>query len=222
MCGRFTRSGPVREVAKLFELSEPPTELAPRYNVAPSQVIAVVGLKPNGNRGLAMLKWGFVPHWSNDPKPKIAPINARAETLLDKPMFREAFQQKRCLIPADGFYEWAKTKPKKTPYHIRLKGGGLFAFAGLWDVWKGDNNERVGTCCIITTAANELVQPLHERMPVILRPDEYAAWLDDETPMSQVQAMLRPYPAEEMEIVAVGPLVNSPKYDQPECVTPAA
>ena len=221
MCGRFTRSGPVQEVAKLFELDEPPAELAPRYNIAPSQVVAVVGLKPDGKRrGLAMLKWGFVPSWSKDPNPKVKPINARAETVLSKPLFREAFEVKRCLIPADGFYEWSKTTPR-TPFYIKLRSGGLFAFAGLWDVWKG-GGQALGTCCIITTAANSLVRPLHERMPAIIEPEKYTAWLDTATSTEELMAMLRPMPAEQMEMVKVGTVVNSPRNDRPECLIPTA
>lgn len=221
MCGRFTRSGPVREVAKLFELAEPPPELAPRYNVAPSQVVAVVGLKPDGRRGLAQLRWGLVPSWSQELNPKIKPINARAETLLEKPTFRECFLGKRCIIPADGFYEWAKDGKKRKPFHIRLKGGALFGFAGLWDVWT-DGREKVGTCCIITVPSNELIRPLHDRMPAILRTDDHAAWLDNDTPVEQLQAMLRTYPADEMEMQEVSDTVNSPRVDSPECLTPAA
>lgn len=221
MCGRFTRSGPVQEVAKLFNLAEPPPELAPQYNVAPSQIIAVAGLKPDGQRrGLAQLSWGLVPEWANDPNSGHRPINARAETVAEKPTFRECFLHKRCLVPADGFYEWPKKGPKE-PKLIRMKGGGLFAMAGLWDVWKG-GEKPLGTCCLITTDANEILATFHDRMPVIIKPEDYSRWLAPETPVEELKAMLRPYPAEEMELVQVSRLVNSPKYDVPECVMPAA
>jgi len=222
MCGRFTLSKPVRTVAELFSLSEPPPELKPRYNVAPSQVVAVIGRKPDGqSRGLALLRWGLVPEWANDPKSAF--INARAETVHQLPTFRDAFRNRRCLIPADGFFEWMDTGKgkKKRPHHIRLKGDGLFAFAGLWSVW-GEGKEKLRTCCLITTEANELVRPVHDRMPAILRPDDYDPWLDPGTPVDQLRGLLRPYAADEMELVEVGPAVGSPRNDGPECVAPAA
>src|SRR5262245_35745794 len=167
MCGRFTRSKPVRAVADLFSLPEPPPELEPRYNIAPSQLVAVVGRKSDGTRKLALLEWGFVPNWSNEPNPTLKPINAKAETILDKPVSREAFLSHRCLIPASGFYEWQKHG--KVPYHIQPRDGGLVAFAGIFDVWQAEGEKPLATCCIITTEANELVRPLHDRMPVIVR-----------------------------------------------------
>ena len=222
MCGRFTLTRPPKDLVELFRLAEPPAELTPRYNVAPSQVVAVVGLKPDGRkRGLALLRWGLVPAWSNDPNPRVKPINARAETLLDRPTFRDAFSRKRCLIPADGFYEWQKAGKARRPHHVRMKGGGLFAFAGLWDVRKG-GGQVLATCCIVTVPANGLVSPFHDRMPAILEPSDYEAWLHPETPTDELLGLLRPYPAERMEVLAVAQAVNSPKNDSPECLQPAA
>jgi putative SOS response-associated peptidase YedK len=222
MCGRFTLSTPAEQVAATFAVADPPP-LTPRYNVAPSQVIAVVGLKADGTRrGLALLRWGLVPSWATDPNAGPRPINARAETILSKPTFREPFRRRRCLIPADGFYEWRKSGTRKTPCHIRLKGGGLLAFAGLWDTWSGPDEARLATCCIITVAANELVRPIHDRMPVILPPDDYDRWLSPSTPEAELVGLLRPYPADEMVVVPVGPAVNSVTNDGPECLTPAA
>ncbi len=219
MCGRYTVTSS-EEVREFFGVYDGPV-LTPRYNVAPSQVVAVVGLKPDGRRGLALLRWGLVPRWASDPKSGPRPINARAETVLDKPTFRDAFRSRRCLLPADGFFEWQKSNGVKKPFHIRMKCGGLFAFAGLWDVWQS-GDEKLATCCILTTEANELVRPLHDRMPVIAPKDEYGRWLDPQTPVAELRAMLRPYPAEMMETVPVGRAVNSVKNDGPECLSPAA
>ena len=137
-------------------------------NVAPTQLVAVIGTKAGGGRGLAMFRWGFVPSWANEPGPR--PVNAKAETIAEKPSFRDSFRQRRCLIPADGFYEWRSTPQGKRPLHYQLKGGVPLAFAGIWDCWKGPGETQF-TCAIVTTAANPLVQPVHNRMPVILPPD---------------------------------------------------
>lgn len=166
MCGRFTLSKPVKVIADLFRLAEPPDILAPRYNIAPGQPVAVIALKPDGvRRGMAMLKWGLVPRWAASPQAGPRPINARAGS-LGKPTFREAFHQRRCLIPADGFYEWQAVGMRKFPVHFRMIDGGPFAFAGLWDVWTDGTHKQV-TCCHITTEANELVGQCHDRVPVI-------------------------------------------------------
>ena len=216
MCGRFTflDAGRIRET---FDLSGPIPELAPRYNVAPSQTIAVVALKRKAEgRGLALLRWGLVPSWANDPTTGPKPINARADS-LDKPTFRDAFRSKRCLIPADGFYEWATVGSKKRATHFRMKDRSLFAFAGLWEFWT-DGAEKLATCCLITTDANELVGTIHDRMPVILSSSAYGAWLSADSPLRELRAILKPYPAGEMDAAPVGPKVNSPKYDGPECL----
>jgi putative SOS response-associated peptidase YedK len=218
MCGRFTLTTTDELLAEVFDLLDPPT-LRPRYNIAPSQLIAVVGLKPDGEtRGLALLRWGLVPHWAHDPNTGPKPFNARAETVGNK--FAECFRQKRCLIPADGFYEWLTAGKKKRPHRFTLKSGALFGFAGLWDVWTGENQKLV-TCCMITTTANELVKPLHDRMPVILPPEYYAEWLDPDTPQKRLTALLQPYAADAMQATEVGGAVNSPKNDGPECLEAA-
>ena len=218
MCGRFTLTTPTAELAAQFEVPDPPL-LAARYNIAPSQVIAVVGLKPDGvRRGLALLRWGLVPSWANDPVKGQKPINARAESVAYK--FGEQLRGKRCLIPADGFYEWVTVGGKKLPRRFTMRTGEPFALAGLWDVWKG-GDEPLTTCCLITTAANELVSEVHDRMPVILPRACYAEWLDLETPEERLLELLRPYPAEEMQVTAANPVVNSPKNDGPECLEAA-
>lgn len=223
MCGRYTISTPTEDLAIHFAIPGPVPRLAPRYNVAPSQLVAVVGLKPDGvTRGLARLQWGLVPYWSNDGK-GYRPINARAETLLSKPTFRESFLEKRCLIPATGFYEWRAEGKKKFPHHFRLRGGGgVMAFAGLWDLWRAEDGKASVTCCIVTVDANDVVKPFHDRMPAILNPSDYTDWLAHETPVKELQSLLRTLPAEQMEVVPANPLVNSPKHDSPECLNPAA
>jgi putative SOS response-associated peptidase YedK len=218
MCGRFTLTTPTKDVAAKFEVPDPPL-LRVRYNVTPSQVIAVVGLKPDGKRrGIAMLNWGLVPSWANDPKEGPRPVNLRAETVRHK--FRDQFKAKRCLIPADGFYEWRAEGRKKLPQRFTLASGEPFGFAGLWDVWKGGDKPLL-TCCLLTTTANELVAGVHDRMPVIVPPEDYARWLDPETPVDELEALLRPHPAERMQVTAANPVLNSPNYDGPECLEAA-
>jgi putative SOS response-associated peptidase YedK len=220
MCGRFTLHSQPKELIELFELDELPEELHPRFNVAPSQSIAAIGLKANGiHRGLTFFKWGLIPAWAKSSKETIKPINAKAETVATSPMFRDSFKKKRCIIPADGFYEWKVEEDGKQPYHIRMKSRALFGFAGIWSEWKGDD-ESVKTAAIITSEPNEVARQVHNRMPVILSREAYAAWLDPKTPAEELKSLLVPYPADEMEAVPVSKLVNSPKNDVPECLNP--
>jgi putative SOS response-associated peptidase YedK len=222
MCGRFTLAKAPREVAHLFQLAEPPDILKPRYNIAPSQKVAAVALKGDGvTRGLALLKWGLVPSRASDPKAPPHPINARAEGIDTKAMFADLIEARRCLIPADGYYEWTGEGKKKTPHHIRMKDGSLFAFAGLWDVWKRDG-QLIASCAIITTAAPESLRHLHDRAPVILPPGEYSRWLDPAAGTRDVTGLLTAHPGEALEAVRVGPAVGKVTYDGPECLTPAA
>ena len=216
MCARFTLFTPGSVIAERFLLGQVPA-LVPRYNVAPSQLIAVVGTRAGGGRGLAMFRWGFVPYWAQDTKgPR--PVNAKAETIAEKPSFRDAFRQRRCLIPADGFYEWRATPQGKRPLHYRLKDGGPMALAGIWDCWKG-SGETLFTCAIVTTTANEVVEPVHDRMPVILPPEAWEQWLDPgESDPAELLTLVKPYPADGMDVVAVSPVVNSAKYDAPDCL----
>ena len=218
MCGRFTLTTPTEALASAFEVPDPPL-LTTRYNVAPSQVIAVVGLKPDGERrGIALLRWGLVPHWAESPNSGPRPINVRSESVLYK--FGDQLREKRCLIPADGFYEWLTEGKKKLPRRFTLKTGEPFAFAGLWDVWVGEKQKLV-TCCLSTTAANDLVRPVHDRMPVIVPPESYREWLDPHTPEQRLTALLKSYPAEAMTVTEVGTAVNSPKNDGPQCLDAA-
>lgn len=220
MCGRFALGIPPKSIQQHFDLPET-VELSPRYNIAPSQEVATVRHLPGKEfRQLDLLRWGLIPHWAKDMKIGYRMINARAETLARKPAFREAFKKRRCLIAADGFYEWRHAGQEKQPFFVRLKNEAVFGFAGLWETWRSPQGENVESCTIITTAANKLVAEIHDRMPVILHPDQYEAWLDQKTPAESLQQLLVPYPAAEMAAYRVGAIVNSPKNDTPECIKP--
>ena len=218
MCGRFYLFSSGAAVADLFDLAGP-VEVSPRYNIAPSQPVAAVRLGENG-RELVALRWGLIPSWAKNAK--FAPINARAETAADKPTFRQAMRKRRCLIPSNGFYEWMKTGKAKQPFCFRLLDDKPFAFAGLWDRWEGPTGP-VETCCILTTAANDLVSPPHDRMPVMLDRGYFEQWLDPAEQNAEALVwMLRPYRAEAMRAYPVSPLVNSPKNDDVGCLEPVA
>lgn len=214
MCGRFTYLLSWEEIVALYELTAV-TEMAPgwkpRYNAAPTQMMPVIRLDADGRRELALLRWGLVPSWAKDAGAGSQMINARAETVAEKPAFRAAFKTRRCLVPADGFYEWRKTATAKQPYRITMADGSPFAFAGLWERWsKGD--QPLETFTIITTTANELVAPIHDRMPVILDPADYDAWLESKDTAIPM-ALLQPYPARRMSAYPVSTRVNSPKNE---------
>lgn len=218
MCGRFSQAISSAAIADAFRVE--PIDLPPRYNVAPSQTVAAVVEFPNAPRQLHLLQWGLIPAWAKDPSIGYKTINARAETAAEKPSFRSAFRHRRCLIPADGFYEWqqaAEGKGKKQPYFIGLQERQPPAFAGLYERWASATGEICETCTILTTTANEIVAPIHDRMPVILAPDEYELWLDASATIDRLQALLDPYPADAMHLYPVSTLVNSPKNDSAEC-----
>ncbi len=206
------------EVADLFGLADVP-DLAPRYNIAPTQPVAAVRVADAG-RELARLRWGLIPPWAKDRK--LAQINARSETAADKPMFRTAFRKRRCLIPASGFIEWTHTGArKKQPFCIRLIDDKPFAFAGLWERWQGPDGP-VDSCAILTAEANELVRPVHERMPCILDRRHFGQWLDPtEQDAAALAPLLRPFAADRRRAYPVSPLVNSPKNDDARCIEPA-
>lgn len=218
MCGRFTLFLPPGLLAELFGLAEP--RCGPeRYNIAPTQLVAVIRQVEPGVNRLDQLRWGLIPPWAKDPSIGSRMINARCETLEDKPAFRNAFRFRRCLIPASGFYEWRKQGGKKLPEYLRLKGEPPMIFAGLWESWTSPNGEIVESCTIVTTAANSFVARLHERMPVLLKPADWELWLDRSvTDPARLRHLLRPYPAEEMEGWTVSSLVNTPKNDTAELV----
>jgi putative SOS response-associated peptidase YedK len=222
MCGRFTLTAPRKALAKLFPRFDVP-DLFPNYNVAPTQAVLAVRV-PHGQDKPepALLKWGLVPSWADDPAIGNRMINARAETAAEKPSFRSAFRKRRCLLLADGFYEWGKSGGKKQPYLFRLKEGEPFAFAGLWEHWERDG-KVIDSCTILTTDPNELVKPLHDRMPVILSPRDFNPWLDPKVEKSaELQALLRLYPTEAMTACPVSLRVNSPKNNDASCIAPLA
>ena len=219
MCGRYTLATPVSKLAEQFGFDDSSVEIPPSYNVAPTQSVAAV-LEEGGRRRLEVLRWGLIPPWADDPQIGSRMINARSETVAEKPSYRRAFRERRCLIPADGFYEWQRTNGAKQPYYIHLEDGTPFAFAGLWESWKGDGEIR--SCTILTTGANALVDEIHERMPVIVAPDAYDVWLDPASERDELTGLLAPYPEEEMEAYPVSRFVNSPSNNDPRCVEPAA
>ncbi|GAB4457470.1 MAG: SOS response-associated peptidase [Anaerolineales bacterium] len=221
MCGRFTLTVDPAQFQDAFPGFLFPAKFAPRYNIAPSQPVLAI---PNDERNAAdFFIWGLIPMWAKDPSIGARLINARSETLAEKPSFRGSFKHKRCLILADGFYEWktAAGKKTKTPYYIHLTDRRPFAFAGLWDSWESPDGSSLKTCTIITTQPNELLASLHDRMPVILHPRDYAKWLDPspQTPKSLLP-LLKPYPADAMTAYPVSTLVNKPGNDSPELIVP--
>lgn len=221
MCGRFTLGKGREALIKHFDLAEAP-ELPARFNIAPTQSVAVVRARPaSGERELVWQRWGLIPAWAKEAALGARTINARCETLAARPAFRQPFRQQRCLIPADGFYEWKPAGKTKQPFYIRLRGGELMAFAGLWDRWVSPAGEAVDSCTIVTTPANELLAPLHDRMPAILPPEQYAAWLDPGgRDLSRLSALLRPFPPAELEAFPVSTFVNRPENDTPACRAP--
>jgi putative SOS response-associated peptidase YedK len=227
MCGRFLASKSPEEVARWFRTRNPVPNAPSRYNVAPSQDVLVVRFNPETReRQLDPLRWGLVPYWAKDVKIGYSLINAKAETVAEKAAFREAFNARRCIIPADGFYEWQTIPGTKTkqPYCIAMKDRGLFGFAGLWERWKDRaSGEVVRSFSIITTTPNEVCSPIHDRMPVILDPESYARWLGEEpTEPVRLLGMLKPFPAERMEAFPVGPRVGNVKNDDPALIEPLA
>ncbi len=222
MCGRFTLTVNPAEAQETFTEYTFPQNFAPRFNIAPSQPILVI---PNDDQNAAdFFIWGLIPMWAKDPSIGNRLINARAETLEEKPAFRGSLKYKRCLILADGFYEWkgAPGRKTKTPFFIHMKDRKPFAFAGLWDSWNGPDGSQVKSCAIITTVPNELMAIIHNRMPAILHPRDYAKWLDPspQTP-DQLKPLIKPFPAEMMNAYPVSALVNTPANDTPELVHPA-
>jgi putative SOS response-associated peptidase YedK len=219
MCGRYTLTCPDK-IAERFAVQAEIDLVLARYNVAPTQQIpAILDEDP---RKLTTLRWGLVPGWAKDEKVGASLINARCETAADKPAFRNAYKQRRCLVPADGFYEWKSTGLGKVPHHFTLKSGGLFAFAGVWESWRRPDGTPVRTVSLMTTKPNALVADVHDRMPVILAPDNERGWLDRSTPVEALAGMLVPYPAEEMKVSPVSSAVSNARCDGPELLRPVA
>ncbi|MFQ5679025.1 MAG: SOS response-associated peptidase [Gemmatimonadota bacterium] len=223
MCGRFTLKTPVAEVARLFEADVPPeVDLPPRYNIAPTQPVVAVRLRgSSGERELALLRWGLLPAWVKDPAEWPTLINARAETLDRKPAFEDAVRGRRCLVPADGFYEWRRERGGKQPYYVRARDGSLLAFAGLWEERTDASGETLASCTIVTTDANSLLRPLHDRMPVMLDVGGQARWLDPKLrSYRELEPLLRPVAAERLVVHPVSRVVNRTEVDDPSCIEP--
>jgi putative SOS response-associated peptidase YedK len=221
MCGRFASKGQAKDIEKEFKVGKlNELSFAPRYNIAPAQMVPAI-LEADGERAARELRWGLIPSWAKDETIGNKLINARAETLAEKPSFKNAFRSRRCIIPASGFYEWAKKGASaKQPFYFYLKEKEVFGFAGLWEEWLDkESGESVETCTIVTTEANAVLEPVHDRMPVILKAEDYDRWLDANfKDTGKLQNLLLPYPAEEMAAHVVGKAVNSPVYDSPELI----
>lgn len=220
MCGRYTLTTTIARLVGLFDLSNLPN-LPARYNIAPTQEVAAVRLE-DGKRRLVFLRLGLIPSWAKDARIAATMINARAETIAEKPAFRGAFRRRRCLVLADGFYEWRAEGKSKQAYRITLADGDAFAFAGLWEMWRKPDGEDVASCTIVTCAANELISALHDRMPVILPPEAIEAWLDPKSEPAGLQALLRPYAAKAMTYYPVSTRVNNVRNDDADCIAPLA
>jgi putative SOS response-associated peptidase YedK len=221
MCGRYAQRTDAKRLAKEFKVAETPS-LEPRYNIAPTQDVLAVSEMGDG-REMRFLKWGLIPSWAKDTSMGARLINARSETVAEKPAFRQAFRQRRCIIPADGFYEWQRNGGRKQPFFFRMRDERPFGFAGLWERWEGEDGRVINSCAILTTEANEVLESVHDRMPVILHPDDYELWLGAEArELGLVKELLRPYPAEEMVGYPVSSSVNSPRNQGAELAERAA
>ena len=227
MCGRFALRAPANALANLFDLPEEPV-LVPRYNIAPTQPVGLVRLhSATATRTWALALWGLIPSWAKDPSMGARMINARSETVSEKPSFRAAFRRRRCLIPAPGFYECQKLGKAKQPYFIGMADDQPFALAGLWEYWEGSDGSALESCTILTTTPNELMEPIHNRMPVILEPNDYDQWLGtgrdaDRKEQAELQHLLRPFPADKMRAYPISTYVNNPRNEGADCIAPAA
>lgn len=223
MCGRFAQYSPIPKIARYFGVPEPDifVEAQPRYNLAPGAHVLAVRAGQDRKRELVRLKWGLVPHWSKEPKTTYSTANARAETVDSKPVFRSAFQHRRCLIPADGWYEWALVPGEKykQPWYYQNRDGVLLAFAGLWERWEQED-AALESCTIIVGAANELARPVHDRMPVILGEDAWNSWLNPTTPTGSAKKLLEPCPADWLRVHPVSRAVSSARNEGPDLIEP--
>lgn len=217
MCGCFALTSLEKEIIKEFDISEPVPNYRQSYNIAPTHNIFVIA-EPGI---VTTMRWGLIPHWAKDEKIGNSMINARAETLSEKPTFKTAFRKHRCLIMATGFFEWKKTGNTKTPHFIHLKNGTPFSFAGIYDIWKSPEGKTIQSCTIVTTTPNNLLKKIHDRMPVILPKEQRKTWLNQTTQEQLLLELLIPYPEQEIETYIVSSLVNSPKNNTPECIVQA-
>ncbi len=213
MCGRFALKAPPSELISRFELDEC-ADFGPHFNIPPGTDIPVIRQSPEGKRVLHLLHWGLVPHWAKDPSIGAKLNNARGESVAEKPSFREAFKRRRCLVPASGFYEWKAEGKIKQPYYVSLKSGEMMAMGGLWESWKVPDGNLLRTVCIITTGPNKLMEPIHDRMPVIIRPENWQEWLS--APAEEVGQLIHPYQAEEMQAWPVSRRVSKTQDDDEE------
>lgn len=220
MCGRYSVTTAPEAMRRLFRYRELPN-FPPRYNVAPTQPIAVVCFI-DGERHFALMRWGLLPSWVKDPANFSLLINARGETAAEKPAFRAAMKRRRCLIPADGFYEWQRDGARKRPFYIRQKSQQPFAFAGLWETWTGPNGEELDTAAIVTIGANATLKPIHDRMPVIVPPDAFDLWLDPNADARLVQTLIAPAPDNMLEAYEISTAVNRTANDGPQLLLPVA
>jgi putative SOS response-associated peptidase YedK len=218
MCGRYAITSAPEAIRRLFGYDEQPN-FPPRYNVAPTQPVPIVRMM-EGKRRFALVRWGFIPSWVKDPRTFSLLINARGESLGDKPAFRAAMRYRRCLFPADGFYDWRRAGERVTPYYVRLKAGGPMALAGLWENWMGPHGEEMETAVIVTTRANRLLAPIHPRMPVIVPPEAFDLWLDARVEAATAAALIAPAPEDMLEMHEVSPAVNSAANDTPDLIAP--
>lgn len=218
MCGRFVINIPLDVFIKFFGLKDV-SDFPPHYNVTPTQPVPVIREVSDGSRQLTMMRWGLVPTWAKEVGEGL--INARSETAAEKPSFRHALRQRRCIIPSSGFYEWAKVDGKKVPHYVRMTDGSPMPFAGLWESWRSPEGQALETCTILTTTANATVAPIHDRMPVILHPDEFGLWLDRQVhEVEKLVPLFTPYPSDRLTAYPVSSLVNSPANDSPACIGP--
>jgi putative SOS response-associated peptidase YedK len=225
MCGRITATFEFSEIRVRWHLDRDLPLYAPRFNIAPEQTSPTIPVivRHQGRNECRFMHWGLIPHWADDPSIGNRMINARAETLTELPSFKLLVDRRRCIIPADGFYEWRKEDRRKVPMWVHLKTREPFAFAGLWDVWRKPDGKKVESFTIITTEPNELIQPIHNRMPVIMRPEDEEQWLDgSRIRFAKAKSLLKPYPDELMDAHDVSPVVNSAKYDSPDCIRPVS
>ena len=220
MCGRFAQVQSVSDLIKAYFIDDVLTEVLPSYNIAPGGNILSI-IKRDGKRVLVGFQWGLIPHWAKEASIGHKMINARAESIADKPSFKDAFRSRRCLIPASGFYEWKQEGRIKVPHFIRLASGRPLTFAGIHESWTSPAGKEVITCAIITTGPNDVMKRLHNRMPVILGDTNRDRWLEPDLPPEHARALLVPYAGDDMEAYPVSNLVNSPKNDSPDCIRPA-
>ena len=218
MCGRFARHRRDEIVERFLPFEGEVPDLEPSFNVAPTQQVLAVRANAEGRREFTTFRWGLIPSWARDDSISAHTSNARAETLLEKPSFKTSFRSRRCLIPADGFFEWSKLGKEKHPFYFYLKSGEPLALAGLWDRWRDPEGKMVESCTIITTTPNELLSRFHNRMAVILKPEQFDAWLAPTTSVETVIDYLSPYPSDEMEAHKVSKLVNNYRNNNPQCI----